>query len=296
MSVPHVASTITRPLCLGSSGESVRTLQNLLNGSQLAVGPKLLVDGRFGKMTQIALIAFQRRKGLRADGVVGPKTAHALGMVYRPVDERPYTISYDKPSLPAATPPMAVIAEAIHAGMDKFKERIGDDFWMAFSDPNNDPYYQRLMARVFADNPSISKQQFSQRILRIQDLVFRYNLFLKNLADLVVLSVTDPHRVPIGLRDAFKEFISQMNTACNNLSFVYGVTDGCRKRLKEFPYDSLVSHVEALLSGERSVDFAAAGIRMVFQSLDDIDVFNDRKPVDRPSLDWIKNFQFQHQI
>ena len=77
---------------------------------------------------------------------------------------------------------------------------------------------------------SNGKQQFSQRILCSQDLVFRYNLFVKNLADLVVLSVTDPNRVPIGLRDAFKEFISQMNTDCNNLSFVFGITDGCRRR------------------------------------------------------------------
>lgn len=296
MSVTGNSPALTRPLCLGSSGEPVRALQTILNGSQLALGIKLVVDGRFGKMTQIALIAFQRRKGLKADGVVGPKTAQALGMQYRPINELPYTIRYDKPPLPAATPPLAVIAETIHAGMDKFKEKIGDEFWEAFSDPNDDPAYRRLMGRVYKDDPSINKRQFSQRILRIQDLVFQYNRFLRDLASVVNLSVNDPQKVPEALRKAFKEFISAMIRACDNLDFFYGITEHCRKRLNGLPYETIVSEVEQVLKGDRSVVIASAGIQRVFQTMEYSDVFNHRKPVDRPSLDWIDNFQFQHQI
>jgi hypothetical protein len=142
-------------------------------------------------MTQIAVIAFQRRKGLKPDGVVGPKTAKALGWDYTAVQERPYTVRYDKPPLPPVTPPLAVVAEAIRAGMDQVKERIGDDFWEAFSNPDNDPYYQRLMGRVYKDNPSITQKQFRQRLLRIQDLVFHYKRFSDILDQLPSLSVTE---------------------------------------------------------------------------------------------------------
>lgn len=49
----------------GSRGTSVRTLQKLLGVS---------VDGNFGPQTERAVIAFQIKKGLTADGLVGPKT------------------------------------------------------------------------------------------------------------------------------------------------------------------------------------------------------------------------------
>lgn len=61
----------------GSTGAQVRTLQTKLkrwgyyNGS---------VDGIFGSGTRDAVIKFQRKNGLTPDGVVGAKTAAALGM------------------------------------------------------------------------------------------------------------------------------------------------------------------------------------------------------------------------
>ncbi len=42
--------------------------------------PLLVVDGAFGAKSNAKLLAFQRAHGLTADGIVGPKTAAALGL------------------------------------------------------------------------------------------------------------------------------------------------------------------------------------------------------------------------
>lgn len=55
----------------------VQTLQILLNGRGASVG-KYGADGEFGPNTEAALLAYQRRRGLEADGVAGPKTFGSL--------------------------------------------------------------------------------------------------------------------------------------------------------------------------------------------------------------------------
>jgi Putative peptidoglycan binding domain len=60
---------------VGSSGSDVEALQQ-----QLAVaGHACTVDGKFGPATRAAVVAFQRQRGLAADGVVGAMTWQALG-------------------------------------------------------------------------------------------------------------------------------------------------------------------------------------------------------------------------
>jgi len=55
--------------------EFVRWIQTSLN----KVSKKnLAVDGKLGHLTVAEILAFQRSRGLNADGVVGPKTAQAL--------------------------------------------------------------------------------------------------------------------------------------------------------------------------------------------------------------------------
>lgn len=282
-----------QPLCLGSSGSPVRALQTILNGLQLALGPKLAVDGRFGKTTHAAVTTLQRRKGLKADGVVGPKTANALGLHYRPINEKPYVVSYEKPPLPALTPPVVVVAESIRVGMDQFADRIGDDIWLAFSDPNNDASYQRLMAKVLAENPSITQKQFSQRILGIKDLIFHYKKFVDVLNQLGSLSENDPGSVPIRLRESFREFISQILRTCDALGFYYGIMDPCRKRLQSLPYESIVAKVESVLRGDRDVTFAVAEIQIVFRTMAYTGLLDRSKLADRPTLDWMEKFQYR---
>jgi peptidoglycan hydrolase-like protein with peptidoglycan-binding domain len=58
----------------GDSEHPVRTLQHLLR----ARGQTVAVDGKFGAKTEAAVKAFQKAKGLTADGIVGPKTWAAI--------------------------------------------------------------------------------------------------------------------------------------------------------------------------------------------------------------------------
>ena len=67
----------------------VTTLQSLLNTNYTNHGfsntpfnfsPPLMTDGTFGPMTIAAVKDYQSAKGLGVDGIVGPKTWHALGV------------------------------------------------------------------------------------------------------------------------------------------------------------------------------------------------------------------------
>ncbi|KFE67970.1 peptidoglycan-binding domain-containing protein [Hyalangium minutum] len=61
----------------GVCDPSVLVLQKMLATHGFDPGSK---DGQFGPKTERTVMAFQRAKGLEADGVVGPKTWNALGM------------------------------------------------------------------------------------------------------------------------------------------------------------------------------------------------------------------------
>ena len=58
----------------GSKGEMVRQIQLALAGAGFAV----IADGCYGQITEEAVRAFQKKKGITADGVVGPKTLALL--------------------------------------------------------------------------------------------------------------------------------------------------------------------------------------------------------------------------
>ena len=64
----------------GDKGEVVRAAQLLLNGRYCSCG-MWGADGEFGPATRSAVLAFQRRNGLEADGIIGPQTwAKLLGV------------------------------------------------------------------------------------------------------------------------------------------------------------------------------------------------------------------------
>lgn len=61
----------------GSSGQEVTTLQTKLKRWGYYSGA---IDGKFGPQTRNAVVYFQQKNGLVADGIVGPQTAAAMGM------------------------------------------------------------------------------------------------------------------------------------------------------------------------------------------------------------------------
>lgn len=61
---------------IGDKSEQVRLLQQKLNAA--GAKPKLEPDADFGQKTKDAVIAFQRRHGISAIGVAGPRTMAAL--------------------------------------------------------------------------------------------------------------------------------------------------------------------------------------------------------------------------
>jgi hypothetical protein len=62
----------------GSAGSEVAKLQAQLHDLGFNPGP---IDGRFGPATEAAVLAFQKSAGLLADGIAGPRTQGALGLV-----------------------------------------------------------------------------------------------------------------------------------------------------------------------------------------------------------------------
>jgi peptidoglycan hydrolase-like protein with peptidoglycan-binding domain len=75
LELPAFETTSPPTLRRGMTGSAVRDLQTRLAANGLDVGA---VDGAFGARTEAAVLAFQRARGLAADGIVGAQTWAAL--------------------------------------------------------------------------------------------------------------------------------------------------------------------------------------------------------------------------
>ncbi len=75
-SLPNYIFTKTLKFGMKNSVD-VRMLQNKLN----SLGFILNVDGNFGKFTQLAVIAVQKKYGLKSDGIVGPNTNKVINTI-----------------------------------------------------------------------------------------------------------------------------------------------------------------------------------------------------------------------
>ena len=63
---------------MGQSGTAVKELQMCLNE---IMGLNLDTDGIFGNGTKNAVISFQKKYGLTADGIAGPKTNKMINQI-----------------------------------------------------------------------------------------------------------------------------------------------------------------------------------------------------------------------
>ena len=98
-----------RTMKKGSRGSDVKTLQTALKDKGFYSGK---IDGIYGKKTVSAVKAFQRKNGLKADGVAGPKT---LGKLYEKGSaetDSPAETNTPSPRI-TAEPPDAAKDEAI---------------------------------------------------------------------------------------------------------------------------------------------------------------------------------------
>lgn len=82
------SSSTSTTLRKGSSGTAVKTLQKKLKSLGYYTGS---VDGKFGDGTYTALKKFQKKNGLSADGVAGPKTMEKLNSSKAVAAEKTYT-------------------------------------------------------------------------------------------------------------------------------------------------------------------------------------------------------------
>ncbi|MEU8618330.1 peptidoglycan-binding protein [Streptomyces sp. NPDC048623] len=71
---PNTWSKLIQTVQYGSSGPAAKAAQTQLN----VYGYALKVDGAFGANTKSAVLAFQKKHGLQADGIVGPQTWRTL--------------------------------------------------------------------------------------------------------------------------------------------------------------------------------------------------------------------------
>ena len=70
---PSSPQTFTKNLKIGSKGDDVKMLQQLLQDNDF-LPASAKIDGSFGKLTSQAVMKYQKANGLKADGSVGPKT------------------------------------------------------------------------------------------------------------------------------------------------------------------------------------------------------------------------------
>jgi peptidoglycan hydrolase-like protein with peptidoglycan-binding domain len=75
----NLTAPIMGPFRIGHRNDGVRVVQERLNELARAGSPRLTADGAFGRKTDAAVRDFQKGRGLKVDGVVGPLTAKALG-------------------------------------------------------------------------------------------------------------------------------------------------------------------------------------------------------------------------
>ncbi len=249
MDVPPNAPTLTRPLCIGTSGKEVQALQSLLGRS--GTGPALTPDGRFGRKTHAALVAFQRQNGLKPDGVIGPGTAKALGWNYRPTDTKPYIIRYDTPPLPAMTPPLAVVAQAIRVGMEPFKAMLFDSIVNAYEGNTN-----------YRNNEEKTRQKF----VRYEDLKYYYDKLMQSVTKLEEFSSGQEELAGAEIRNAFISFIANMRSGLQAMDLYVANVRAPIQALERLPYQQISEAVERLLKGEQSAVMVVAQIQIALDN------------------------------
>ena len=118
----------SRSLQKGSKGTDVKTLQELLLRLDYDL-PKYGVDGSFGVETQAAVTAFQKKNGIKADGIYGSETHTTLmgAVAQKDVAEEPVEPAPVEPETEQPTVTQVIIVGGtvnIRTGNDTKYSRI----------------------------------------------------------------------------------------------------------------------------------------------------------------------------
>lgn len=147
--------------------EDVRKLQASLE----AAGYDLDTDGLFGAGTEQAVKAFQRERGLVADGIVGPNTWAALDAIAGGAPEDPAEAAEPAPSDEALLPGFHGDLSWVHAR----EGHAGKTYWPGGAsgvtlDPGVDLGHARPALVAAAYQPLLSPEQFAavQKVLGIK--------------------------------------------------------------------------------------------------------------------------------
>lgn len=244
MSFAQVKPQLSAPLALGSHGEEVKELQRLLNEDQ--AGSAMSVDGRFGKATHKALVEFQRRNGLKPDGVVGPATAKFLGWGYYPGRVMPYVISFEEAPRPPTTPPLKVLVETILAGIKPVYKATR---YAMFSTPMSDGDPRHNLKQIEFLDHAWSK------------LDDELNALIENVPDGTMAVTT--------MRTSLQTYVRWSSDFVNALQ--WHSNGGYLWRLPELiqkvPIDAIVGAADRILRGDQSITMVLAQLQIAFQNL-----------------------------
>ncbi len=116
--LPEAASA--RTMKKGSRGADVKTLQTALKDQGFYSGK---IDGIYGRKTVNAVKAYQRKNGLKADGVAGPKT---LGKLYEEDETDIGSPAETTPPSPVLSPePAAAVTDEAVSYLESLAARCG---------------------------------------------------------------------------------------------------------------------------------------------------------------------------
>lgn len=139
-------------LQMGSRGPQVIDLQGSLNKALPQIMPSLVTDGAFGMKTRDRVIKFQQAKGLKADGIAGPKT---LGTLAASVPSGPGspmpTPGFPTPPLPPPGPPATGAARFKTEMMQEFEKKgKGSEFGKFLDDleANTIPGWKNFLGTI----------------------------------------------------------------------------------------------------------------------------------------------------
>jgi hypothetical protein len=229
---------IMGPLRLGSHGDDVRILQTLLNGAPW--NARLDVDGAFGIRTHRALIEFQRDRALRIDGVVGPKTAAALGLSYNSAPVGPLAPTpggTPRHHLPTA---LEIIADALAPPMLDFMKLIRQEILKTGAEKDKIKNAAEAMDEIIIPGILDRIKDWSQ--LPIHAAVWM-NLQLHILAI---------------LNEILEQILPYLKKHGGNVGNVVA-------RIEKLDTDAIARVVQSMLEGRGDADAAAWDIRQVMR-------------------------------